>query len=122
MAKGTRPDVSAASLSVNSLRAAPVVIVPYNLSVRNSTAPTSAVVKRVPDVNLRGAVLAVAVPAANVNKAVALDPVPILNARPEQYAIDEVPVTTRVTMNGNIRAIMGGPPYRQRIISGDTFG
>ena len=50
------------------------------------------------------------------------DPPGKLNARPEQYAIDEVPVTTRVTMNGNIRAIMGGPPYRQRIISGDTFG
>lgn len=34
------------------------------------------------------------------------DPVPIANARPENYAIDEYPVSTRYTMQGNVRVIM----------------
>ena len=34
------------------------------------------------------------------------DPVPIANARPENYAIDEYPVSTRITMQGNVRVIM----------------
>ena len=34
------------------------------------------------------------------------DPVPVSNARPEQYNIDEYPVSTRYTMQGNVRVIM----------------
>lgn len=34
------------------------------------------------------------------------DPMPIANARPENYAIDEYPVSTRYTMQGNVRVIM----------------
>ena len=34
------------------------------------------------------------------------DPVPVKNARPEQYAIDEYPVSTRYTMDGRVRGIM----------------
>lgn len=46
------------------------------------------------------------------------DPVPILNARPEQYDIDEQPVSTRVTMDGRIRVIQQGNPYPvERIVS-----
>lgn len=37
------------------------------------------------------------------------DPPPIMNARPEQYAIDEQPVSTRSTTDGSIRAIAGVP-------------
>lgn len=35
------------------------------------------------------------------------DPVPIRNARPEQYNIDEWPVSTRYTTNGSIRVVAG---------------
>lgn len=51
------------------------------------------------------------------------DPIPIPNARPEQYLIDEVPVSTRYTMNGKIRVTLGtGTPYQpERIVSGDAF-
>lgn len=31
------------------------------------------------------------------------DPPPLINARPEQYNIDEWPVSTRYTMNGKVR-------------------
>ncbi len=34
------------------------------------------------------------------------DPVPVTNARIEAYAIDEYPVSTRYTMQGNVRVIM----------------
>lgn len=34
------------------------------------------------------------------------DPVPLANARPEQYNVDEYPVSTRTTMQGNVRVIM----------------
>jgi len=37
------------------------------------------------------------------------DPPPLMNARPEQYAIDEYPVSTRYTMDGRIRVIMQNP-------------
>ncbi len=37
------------------------------------------------------------------------DPLPLMNARPEQYAIDEYPVSTRYTMDGRIRVIMQNP-------------
>lgn len=39
------------------------------------------------------------------------DPEPIINARPEQYSIDEVPVSTRATMDGRTRMINGAQPY-----------
>ena len=52
VAKGTRPDVPSVSQSVMFFRAAPVVIVAKKSSVVNSTAPASAVVSEVPDVNL----------------------------------------------------------------------
>jgi hypothetical protein len=35
------------------------------------------------------------------------DPVSVRNARPEQYAIEEQPVSTRYTTDGNIRGIAG---------------
>jgi hypothetical protein len=37
------------------------------------------------------------------------DPLPLMNARPEQYFIDEQPVSTRYTMDGRIRVIMQNP-------------
>ena len=47
------------------------------------------------------------------------DPVPIMNARPEQYAIDEQPVSVRTTVNGSVRIIFGhGAAYTiERIVS-----
>lgn len=35
------------------------------------------------------------------------DPTPIRNARPEQYSIDEYPVSTRYTTDGRVRVIGG---------------
>lgn len=35
------------------------------------------------------------------------DPMPVFNARPEQYAIDEQPVSTRYTTDGRVRVIAG---------------
>lgn len=35
------------------------------------------------------------------------DPMPIMNARPEQYAMDEQPVSVRTTVDGSIRVISG---------------
>lgn len=49
------------------------------------------------------------------------DPTPIANARPEAYLIDEVPVSTRVSMDGRVRTLVGWPNANQRIVSGDTF-
>lgn len=49
------------------------------------------------------------------------DPVPVMNARPEQYLIDEVPVSTRYTMDGKIRVTVGNLNPSERIVSGDTF-
>lgn len=37
------------------------------------------------------------------------DPPPLMNARPEAYAIDEYPVSTRYTLDGRIRVIMQRP-------------
>jgi hypothetical protein len=48
------------------------------------------------------------------------DPPPLLNARPEQYSIDEQPVSTRYTMNGQIRVInmpVGQNTFSNRIIT-----
>lgn len=45
------------------------------------------------------------------------DPVPIMNARPEQYAIDEQPVSTRYTVDGRIRVTMYAPYPQERIAS-----
>lgn len=46
------------------------------------------------------------------------DPVPIMNARPEQYAIDEQPVSTRATVDGKVRIVSGTSSYPvERIIS-----
>lgn len=33
------------------------------------------------------------------------DPMPIMNARPENYLIDEQPVSTRYTIDGRIRGV-----------------
>lgn len=35
------------------------------------------------------------------------DPMPVMNARPEQYAMDEQPVSVRTTVDGSIRIISG---------------
>lgn len=49
------------------------------------------------------------------------DPLPIMNARPENYAIDEVPVSTRYTMDGRVRATLPSPVLPSiRIITGNT--
>ena len=47
------------------------------------------------------------------------DPLPIMNARPEQYALDEQPVSVRVTEDGSVRIIEGhGAAYNvERIIA-----
>jgi len=48
------------------------------------------------------------------------DPPPLLNARVEPYGMDEVPVSTRYTLNGSIRiTIPIGVLFSMRIISGD---
>ena len=44
------------------------------------------------------------------------DPVPVANARPENYAIDEYPVSTRVTISGKVRAIVPLAPYPRNLI------
>ena len=44
------------------------------------------------------------------------DPVPLANARPEQYGIDEYPVSTRVTISGKVRAIVPLAPYPRNLI------
>jgi hypothetical protein len=45
------------------------------------------------------------------------DPMPVMNARPEQYYIDEQPVSTRVTMDGRIRCVTYMPYPVERIVS-----
>lgn len=46
------------------------------------------------------------------------DPMPVMNARPEQYEIDETPVSTRVTENGRVRVILSNRTYPiERIIA-----
>ena len=45
------------------------------------------------------------------------DPVPILNARPEQYLIDEQPVSTRTTIDGRVRVVRYEPYPVERIVS-----
>ena len=51
------------------------------------------------------------------------DGLPIWDARPERYDIDEIPISTRYTLNGNIRTVVCDteghrppPYYDQRII------
>lgn len=49
------------------------------------------------------------------------DPMPVMNARPEQYAIDEEPVSVRYTMDGRIR-VVGYQPYAvERIVTVQGF-
>ena len=45
------------------------------------------------------------------------DPTPIMNARPEQYAIDEYPVSTRYTQDGRIRVVRYSPYPLERIVT-----
>jgi hypothetical protein len=45
------------------------------------------------------------------------DPPSILNARPEQYAIDEQPVSTRYTIDGRVRVTKYMPYPQERIVS-----
>lgn len=45
------------------------------------------------------------------------DPLPVYNARPENYAIDEQPVSTRYTMDGRVRATHYQPYPQERIVS-----
>jgi hypothetical protein len=45
------------------------------------------------------------------------DPLPIMNARPEQYNIDEMPVSTRTTIDGRIRVIAYGVDPKERIVT-----
>ena len=46
------------------------------------------------------------------------DPPAVLNARPENYPIDEYPVSTRTTMDGRYRVIMQNPyGYNQNLIA-----
>lgn len=46
------------------------------------------------------------------------DPVPVRNARPENYAIDEQPVSTRYTIDGRVRIINHSARYPiERIVS-----
>ncbi len=45
------------------------------------------------------------------------DPLPIFNARPENYAIDEEPVSTRYTLDGRVRVISYWPYPQERIVS-----
>lgn len=45
------------------------------------------------------------------------DPLPVMNARPENYSIDEQPVSTRYTMDGRIRVVSYAPYPQERIVS-----
>lgn len=45
------------------------------------------------------------------------DPVPVMNARPEQYFIDEYPVSTRYTVDGRIRVTSYRPYPIERIVT-----
>lgn len=45
------------------------------------------------------------------------DPMPIMNARPERYAIDEEPVSTRYTMDGRVRVVSYRPYPVERIVT-----
>lgn len=45
------------------------------------------------------------------------DPLPIMNARPEQYNVEEEPVSTRTTMDGRVRVVKYTPYPTERIIS-----
>lgn len=48
------------------------------------------------------------------------DPAPLLNARPEQYNVDEWPVSTRYTMDGKIRVVSTAksqPFFSNRVVS-----
>lgn len=45
------------------------------------------------------------------------DPLPIMNARPENYAIDEQPVSCRSTMDGRVRVTHYLPYPQERIVS-----
>ena len=45
------------------------------------------------------------------------DPPSIMNARPEQYSIDEQPVSTRVTSDGRVRVTKYMPYPQERIVS-----
>jgi hypothetical protein len=49
------------------------------------------------------------------------DPTPVMNARPEQYFIDEWPVSTRYTTDGRIRVTQYAPYPQERVcaVSGD---
>jgi hypothetical protein len=44
------------------------------------------------------------------------DPPSVMNARPEQYDIDEQPVSVRRTMDGSIRVIAFSPFPQERIV------
>ena len=46
------------------------------------------------------------------------DPLPLMNARPESYATDEYPVSTRYTMDGRVRIVTAPQvPISNRIVS-----
>ncbi len=45
------------------------------------------------------------------------DPLPVMNARVEQYLIDEQPVSTRYTMDGRVRVTHYRPYPQERIVS-----
>jgi hypothetical protein len=45
------------------------------------------------------------------------DPLPIMNARAEQYNIDEYPVSTRYTMDGRVRVVAYKPYPHERIVT-----
>lgn len=45
------------------------------------------------------------------------DPPPIMNARPENYYIDEQPVSTRYTMDGRVRVTQYRPFPINRIVT-----
>ncbi len=45
------------------------------------------------------------------------DPPPIIQARPEQYDIDENPVSVRYTLDGRVRVVSYMPEPVERIVS-----
>ena len=48
------------------------------------------------------------------------DPIPLINARPENYNIDEQPTSTRYTLNGLIRTVVMPPgqvTFTNRIVT-----
>jgi hypothetical protein len=49
------------------------------------------------------------------------DPMPIMNARPERYALDEEPISARYTLDGRVRVVAYLPYPVDRVVTVQGF-